>query len=138
MPDEGRLNKQKVSFDTIKLKSNEQKLAEQTKAEGWGRSKTLKWEKKKKKKQKDKAGILMRDELYMQDCGKDQDQKRRDGLTNETQVIKPNRLEKDEDRKCRKVLYNLKQEITKYNPRLGQFQVLFNNNHIMMVTFTVK
>lgn len=42
MPDEGRLNKQKVSFDTIKLKSNEQKLAEQTKAEGWGRSKKLK------------------------------------------------------------------------------------------------
>lgn len=42
MPDEGRMNKQKVSFDTTKLVSNEQKLAERTKAEGWGRAKKLK------------------------------------------------------------------------------------------------
>lgn len=41
MPDEGRMNKQKVSFDTIKLNSNKQKLAERTKAEGWDRSKKL-------------------------------------------------------------------------------------------------
>lgn len=80
----------------------------------------------------------MRNEQYVQDCRTDQEQKHRDGLSNETQVSTPNRQEKDKDRKCRKVLFNLKQEITKHNPGLGQFQVLFSNNHKMMVTFTIK
>lgn len=66
--------------------------------------KNLNERKRGEKKQKGKAGIRMRNEQYVQDCRTDQDQKHRDGLSNETQVSTPNRQEKDKDRKCRKVL----------------------------------